>query len=311
VRETASKSALLKSGCLRWAHPKARWFEDRPEDAERREDGTAVHTAIHLYAQGLPYMVKPELQAKTKHACNYLDELKKRCQWVQTEVAMGINWKTGEVVGPFPAGNRDYPDDDIYFYGTADVLALLQGGSLLVADWKTGGAEGATEQLLSLGNMGLRLYKQVLGLRIATLYVKDDGVISTEREAASGEIGQHYEDMANNLKSSRATAKPRLPVVGSHCTELYCPHLAYCPQTEKDGIEAVSSAPEAVPMTSWQEDVYSNKEAGFKALRIAALDRALKYHKGKVKDWVAAGNKAEWDGYTYEDRGYGFRRYKL
>lgn len=312
---TASKSALLLGPCVRWAHPAARWFEDRPEDAEKREDGKDIHKAIQLYDHGLPYSVRPELQPKVSFATEFLDQLKERSQWVKTEQALGINWKTGEVDGPYEAGDRDYPDNDIYHYGTADIVALLRGGSLLIADWKTGGSGGVEAQLLTLACGGVRIFTTENGsfrpVRIAPLYVTEDGVVSHEREVAASELSAHQDSMANALDRARAAPKPSLPIVGPQCTELFCPHLAYCPQTEKEAENAVAAVPEDVLVSGWTRDVESTNDAGQKALRLGAIKRAVKFHEGKIKDWVNAGNRAEWDGYCYEDRGSGFRRYRV
>lgn len=318
MRETASKSALLLGPCLRWAHPKSRWFEDRPENAQAREDGKDIHKALHLAGEGLPYNVATELQAKTKQAVEYLAQLKARSQWLLQEVAFGINWKTGDVVGPLPAKDRDYPDDDTYFYGTADIVALLVGGSLLIADWKTGRGSGVEEQLLSLACAAARKFPAEAGgfrpIRIAPLYITEDqGILSGEREVGHGELAAHQDGMANAIFTARSEGKPRLPVIGSHCTELYCPHLAYCPRTEEDAATAVHAAQVCKADDGtffWTADVGGDVDAGRKAMRLAAIKRAVKFHEGKVKDWVNAGGKAVWDGYIYEDRGAGFRRYR-
>lgn len=47
-----SKSALLLSGCLAWAHPKAKWYDEKHSDTSARDLGTEFHRQIDAFIQG-------------------------------------------------------------------------------------------------------------------------------------------------------------------------------------------------------------------------------------------------------------------
>lgn len=44
-----SKSALLLSGCLAWAHPKAKWYDEKHSDTSARDLGTEFHRQIDAF----------------------------------------------------------------------------------------------------------------------------------------------------------------------------------------------------------------------------------------------------------------------
>lgn len=46
-----SKSALLLSGCLAWAHPKAKHYNEKHTDTSARDLGTEFHRLIDQYIQ--------------------------------------------------------------------------------------------------------------------------------------------------------------------------------------------------------------------------------------------------------------------
>lgn len=324
MRETASKSGLLLSGCLRWAHPAARWYSDRPDDAQAREDGKAFHHALDLHAQGLPASYPQAVADKVRVAREYYDKkLLPRCEEIHTEVAMGINFKTGEAVG-LASSDRNYPEDDDYFYGTADIVAILKSGKLLIADWKTGGSDGADEQLKTLALMALRIFQntseKVTDCRIAVLSVSDDEVMVHEREVPLAELQSHYNSVRDAIAKSRATAKPSLPVVGTHCTQMYCPHLAKCPATFKDASRMLEGALGSGKVTDggpppkeyeFTEQPEGERHAGWMAMRMRAIKRAMTYYDGCLKDHARSGNRVMYDGYEWAEGGAGFRWKKL
>ncbi len=47
-----SKSALLLSGCLAWAHPRAKWYDEKHTDTTDRDIGTEFHRQIDSYIRG-------------------------------------------------------------------------------------------------------------------------------------------------------------------------------------------------------------------------------------------------------------------
>jgi hypothetical protein len=67
-----------------------------------------------------------------------------------SEVAISIDWASGKAEILEGVTGRQYPKKDGWQFGTADLVCVLKTGELLIADWKTGGTDGATEQLLSL-----------------------------------------------------------------------------------------------------------------------------------------------------------------
>ena len=47
-----SKSALLLSPCVTWAHPKSEWYDDKYTDTTDRDIGTEFHQMIDDYLKG-------------------------------------------------------------------------------------------------------------------------------------------------------------------------------------------------------------------------------------------------------------------
>lgn len=312
MRETASKSGLLLSPCLRWAHPAAAWYQDRPEDAQKREDGKSFHHCLDLHIKGMPYAVPGNIGAAVRGAARYWDkELKDRFSWVRSEQAMGIgiNSIAPPVQAPDGLTDRAYPQDDNTLWGTADIVGLLKNGQLYVGDWKTGESDGAEAQLMTLAYMAVCVFNPIIGVsvRISCLKVDEDGVVyPQEREVSWGELVAHYDAVRTAIKQARSTAKPSLPVVGSYCVTQYCPHLAKCPAH-------VSTLTSFSPLKNWTwtEEPESPEHAAAMAHALTAVKRITKYYDGYLKDWVKAGGRVTYDGRVWEDRGAGFRWYKL
>lgn len=47
-----SKSALLLSGCLAWANPRAKWYDEKHTDTSARDLGTEFHRQIDNFIKG-------------------------------------------------------------------------------------------------------------------------------------------------------------------------------------------------------------------------------------------------------------------
>ena len=82
VRATASKSALVLSGCQAWMHPLAKWYDEskrKPEDLMARDTGIAFHDAIHSVAsQGSdPNYFDEGIRHRVAAAAKYLSMLKR------------------------------------------------------------------------------------------------------------------------------------------------------------------------------------------------------------------------------------------
>lgn len=61
---TISKSALLLSPCLAWAHPKARWYDEKYSDTSDRDLGIEFHRLIDDYIRSNSDRQGPEEAAK-------------------------------------------------------------------------------------------------------------------------------------------------------------------------------------------------------------------------------------------------------
>ncbi len=231
---SASKSALLLSPCLRWAGGLGREYNDKLSNTEKRDKGTDFHNAMDCYAKNpvrLPYGKTDDVQEWVVRAIDWFEEhLVPRCELIESEVYVATNFETGEVHSDRTVLNRNYPDKPGFLPGTTDLACVLRTGELWVADWKTGGSAGADKQLLTLA-YGLRpLYPREDGtLRdviLAVLHAGPDGVQVNEWEVSAQELQMHGQAMAFQLEDIGVRNDP---VPGIHCSQLYCPHLAYCP----------------------------------------------------------------------------------
>ncbi len=331
-----SKSALLLSPCIAWAGPQALWYdEDKVDhsDTEKRDKGTSFHRDIDRFTgTGIIHLDKTEEENKWRlHATKYLDEvLIPRCDSVQTEVAVGINWVTNEAEVFPDVKDRGYPKRPGWQFGTADLVCILKDGSLLIADWKTGGNDGATEQLLSLA-AGFRLCMPVnygptgIGpavlrpVRILCLQVNEYGVWPHEDPVSPEEIEAHWDSMRFQWED---IGKRNDPVPGIHCTTLYCPHLAYCSAISGVVGKASENAPEGEgPLVKATDLVKgsrlghrmtdkpsSNDEAGFVMARISAAKRQMKYWEKALQEFVTKrGGKVTQGQYEWGPGNNGWR----
>ncbi len=232
---SASKSALLLSPCLRWAGG-AREYQDEYADTTKRDKGTLFHLAMErYYTEGEKWLKVCQHQEDVtdwarKAIAWSKESLEPRCKSIHTEVYVASNFATDQVHHDNGVSNRKYPIKPGYLPGTADLACILHTGELYVADWKTGGSSGADKQLLTLA-FGLRhVYRRDDGgLRevvLAVLSANNDGVMPSEWAVTSDEIEAHADAMAFQLADVGVRNDP---VPGAHCTQLYCPHLAYCP----------------------------------------------------------------------------------
>lgn len=235
---TLSKSGLLLSPCIAWANSSARWYEEDKvdkEDLDKRDQGIQFHRRIDSLITGplgvSEFKADPEVNLWMKSAVTWLNTnmTKETVDNMWSECAISINWNTGEVI-KLDCKDRDYPDNPTYMNGTADLVAILKTGELYIADWKTGTTEGCEEQLMSLA-CGLRklFLDPVDGeprqVRLETLFVNEHGVWVTTYTPSPKELDAHWEKMKERW-NKKDSVNDTIP--GSHCTALYCPHLAYC-----------------------------------------------------------------------------------
>ncbi len=241
---SASKSALLLSPCIRWAAQGMREFRDEFADTRKRDKGILFHGGMDYYYAGKDAQSElvanafvcadDEVQDWVGKAIGWsIDQLEPRCSEIHSEVYVATNFSTGEVHYDSRVRDRGYPDMPGYTPGTADLVCILDDGAILVADWKTGGSAGADKQLLTLAYGLQAIHLDAAGnrrtVRLAVLHAGSDGVLPNEWAVTDADLQSHADAMAFQLADVGVRT---LPVLGSHCTQLYCPHLAYCPAIE-------------------------------------------------------------------------------
>lgn len=321
ARASASKSALLLSPCLRWAGPDAQDYDEDRIDADdhtKRDRGICFHEAIeHRITHDERAVVPEPVQGWVDRAYSWYEKnLKPRCVSVHCEVYVSSNFETGEVHTDQSVRGRGYPEMPGYIPGTADLVCILESGELLVLDWKTGLGTGADKQLLTLAS-GLRKtaeYRNQDGsyrsVRLGVLYAGEaaygtDGVTPVEWPVTEGELVAHEDAMAFQLADVGVRNEP---VVGIHCTQLYCPHLAYCP-----GVAGVvdEAARELIPaerlLVKMTDQPISDEEAGYTMERIAAARRQMKYLEAGIRQYINEGGKALAGDYEFKSTNSGFR----
>lgn len=332
-RVSISKAGLLLSGCTTWANPASAWYDESkrpPEDTQKRDDGILFHDIMDLRIKDGNYETTTALPRDVpqllSHAFKFLDEdLLPRCSRIQSEVAVAVNWTTGERRLLPGIQHRDYPDlGHGWQYGTADIVAVLHDGSLLVADWKTGGTDGAEEQLLTLAVVLQRLFTESFRktsehtvqlfrrIRIACIAVNEHGVFPKEREVDIQELNNHADAMCFAWED---IGRVRKPIPGSHCTVLYCPHLAFCSAIHNI-VRDCSSGPEAggqplVPPEALMRKVTdkprTDQDYGEQIALVSAAKRQINYIIENAKAHVNDGGKVVTGQFEWKDRGNGFR----
>lgn len=261
----------------------------------------------------------------------FVQTLAPRCDTIMSEVAISINWSEHKAEILHNVKERNYPVRDGWQNGTADLVCILKDGTLLVADWKTGGTDGATEQLLSLacgfslcltepgeGGEGSQRDK-VRKVKIACLKVTEEGVDPDERPASAEQLENHWlaMEMAWADREKKNAANP-----GIHCTQLYCPHLAYCSavtglvedaakndddQMIQSGREPLLPAKDLVRKYRMTDKPRSDDEAGYVMSRVAAARRQQKYYESCMKEYIANGGRVTAGSYEWRETGNGFR----
>ncbi len=316
-RVSLSKSGLLLSPCIKWAEEGVPWYDDRFTDTTKRDIGTRVHAAIDASVNGQEATVQDsnELTLVT-HAFKYFQGLAER-YWLMTEVAVAVNWKTGEARILADVKNREYPAlGPDWMCGTADVVGVAPG-ELYVGDWKTGGTEGAEEQLLSL-LYGLRKAFHGLGLHTpakmvtSCLSLNEHGCWPNEREVSLGFLDLHAEQMKMSVDGVEWAKNEEAP--GLHCTTLYCPHLAYCSSIREvieDLADSVVEGSGRIRLPMITDNPQSLKEAGETMSRLTAAKRQLNYFIECMKKYVNDGGRIISQGMEWGPGNDGFRWRKI
>ncbi len=313
-RPSLSKSALLMSPCLRWADPTSEHYDEVYVDGDeisKRDLGTLFHTAMDVWVKtGHLDAVTPQLSVWLEKATAWFAaELRPRCSSIESEVPVGINWSTGAVERETEPGawtDRNYPDWPGWYFGTADLLCKLLNGDTLVADWKTGGSEGATEQLMSLACGLARTSPEA---HILCIQVNDEGVWPYEQTVSVESLQAHWDAMAFATEDI-GTEKSREPKPGIHCTTLYCPHLAYCPAIS-DCTETLAQQAGYIPpgrlilKVTGRPD--SDEEAGASMALVSASKRQTKYVETQLKEYVRNGGTVRDGNFVWSEGNNGWR----
>lgn len=214
---------------------------------------------------------------------------------VLSEVVVGVNWLTGEARLFHDVTDRQYPNIPDWMFGTMDLMCTSSAGApgptLYIGDWKTGGTDGAEEQLLSLLAATRRAFANEVGLPIermviSCLQVTEDGVWPKEREVSQEELDAHWLAMKFQYERSK---QPTDPVPGIHCTAYYCNHLAYCPAINDvvyGAAELDSILPPESLLKKLRDSPLDNEEASGTIELVTAAKRQITYLTECMKEWV-------------------------
>lgn len=317
-----SQSALLLSPCLAWADPGARWYDDKYADTSKRDKGTNVHRIIDCLLTNRPIEVgfsDEEYRLASIAYGWFAGQLQPRISSFFSEAVVGINWTSGEAKRLPEVQHRQYPNLPGWQHGTSDLVCLLADGSLYVGDWKTGGSDGASDQLKSLAFAFLSsgIGNNSLPVTISTLFIDENGCWPHEEVVSQEDLKQHAESMRMQWED---IGKRNEKVPGIHCVALYCNHLAYCSaiaSTVQDLADAdTAKAGGLVPaerltmkLTDTPKDDY---EAGDVIQACSAADRQIKYYKSVMKEYVQkSGGRVIAGQFEWKDVGNGYRWYKI
>lgn len=152
----------------------------------------------------------------------------------ESEVALAYNPQTGEA-RRLDIGQREYPEDDNWLYGTADLIGVA-GSTVYVDDMKTGRAVVAARdgwQLRFLAVAAAR-YMGVDSARVGFFYLNNDGSWRHDTAEFDGfDLDTFADDLKNLHQRIHAAYADYLRGVmpdlatGSHCT--YCKSAPVCP----------------------------------------------------------------------------------
>lgn len=324
-----SKSALLLSPCIYWAGKGVQWYDNDYDPESKREKGTAVHSLIdeeftyQYHNDGNPYSPEctdPSVRKIAAHGLRWLYEQisSTRLTSVQSEVAISINWAadTAEIL---TVKNREYPIRKGGQNGTADIVARYGDNGLYVGDWKTGDGVGWEEQVLSLlygflkafTAQGLPEPVEFIG---ACLKVTEEGCWPIEKTYTRNDLDLHADAMRMRWEEIES-GKVGKAAAGIHCTQYYCPHLAYCTEIKQYVTDLASASfrqdgkvhlqmEKNLRLTDKPVDDF---EAGGVVEILAAAKRQIKYLDEQMKKHILNGGRVISGQFEWKDRGNGYR----
>jgi hypothetical protein len=294
-----------------------REYESEFADTTKRDKGTAFHAHMdrHYKLIGFIPSVWKDVDKWALDAVAWSDvHLRPRCESIASEMYVAFNFTTGEVHVDPSVRDRKYPSKPGFLPGTVDLVCVLNDGTLLVADWKTGHATGAAEQLMSLA-IGLReVFRTPSGalrrVALCVLRVGDDGVWPDEWQVTDETLAAHRTAMQFQLMD---VGKRTEPAPGIHCTQLYCNHLAYCPGITATVETAAESPQGLLPKESLvrRYDISAapknSSHAGAIMERVTAAKRQLDFYQERIRAWCDSGNRCISGDYEYSKQKDGFR----
>lgn len=314
-----SKSALVLR-CQGWLQPDAKWYDDSVGTHTKRDQGTAFHSGMDTYHKTgvLVLTGDPEVDRRLTAAQEWWDsQFVPNHTDIQTEVAYRINMDNLDAE-PVAVADREYGDEPNMFYGTADIVAYDKSGALVIADWKTGSDYGAKEQLKSLAYAaitnsmlpGNTFASVAVGHSILVLdgYPKATVNCVTKFTARRPELLAHIVEVKRAMYQGQAVLAP-----GIHCTQLYCPHLAYCPETTKatqelaEGPQGLLSPDRLVRRHSLTDSPTDNEHAAYIMERVSASKRQAAYLTDMMKEYVKNGGSVSVGGLTWGPGKDGYR----
>jgi hypothetical protein len=298
-------------------------------DTTKRDKGTLLHSLVDQYIKTGQWDTASvpvgwsEVHAWAKHCAIYMDNVvRPAAAWVLSEVAFEVRWDAMANGTPGCANvlhdvvEREYPEREGWMNGTADLIYRKHDGTLVVADWKTGGSLGSSEQLRSLLAAFVWASDTEAGLmggpfEVHTLSVTETGVWPKPEYITWEDLEQHAVDMAGALHGPVTTK------MGPHCTALYCPHLAFCPSVTESvmefsgGSNASGPGPALVPADRLKYRMTtrprSHEEAGYVMSRLSAAKRQIAYTEEALKNYCHNGGKVLSGGYEWSKKNDGFR----
>lgn len=315
-----SKSALLKR-CQAWAIDSSREYEkslSAGDDLTAMNDGNDVHDAIDVGIKtGTPPILEKEpLNRMVAHAMELVAAYKEAGWKLTSEVCFQVS-QSGPGGVPSASmivlpGPREYPYLAGHVYGTADIVGTKSTADgkvtdVLVADWKTGGTDSAEDQLKSLGWAAWMVYPDA-NIHLQTLKLTEDsvwiiGYPDVGEPIGRTQLAEHWNLMSRSYKA--VDAQKYKPNPGIHCTQLYCPHLAFCGAFE--AAEAQASERESEGYTKLTDAPGSNSEAGKVMATLSAIKRRTKYYEAALKRYVETGGRVIAGDYIWSQGKDGFR----
>jgi hypothetical protein len=305
---TASATARL----LECRYPLRPDVELPPEQPDaQRDEGTAVHRAIHEDSQGGALAVvarRPDGSEITEQRLSTDPRAVAARAWIAAtyggrplthEAAYG--WREGIRAWYVGVGRESYALAPMArVLGTADLVVSLGHGRWTVVEWKTGerGSLDAEAQLRTLGSLVL-LATGGTEIHLCAAYLPENGPVE---EFYYGCL----EPLDARLHLASLTAPRDLdPHPGEHCTRHYCPLVGRCPAY----VEAAAQASELVPAMSLVprarnplvEGVKSDEDAAAVVLAIPLIEARLEVLREEARARaIAAGGKLPLsDGRTY------------